>query len=202
MAQAIKCVYEALPRSFSAKYLLMMRRFSSSSFTGMRRCEVAVGTERLVSMFSTIFRAAPRIGIISTSVSLRGTGVAGLRSGAAAVAVFPCSAFAERRTSASGATTAAVLPFPDGCGELVPSPSNSLKYDCHESSTRSGLLRKRFRRLSTYVAFGPNSSAIISERSACFCSLTPTTSVNIGGNNRLSSSEFVCTEPLQPKIRD
>src|SRR2546428_3633211 len=45
-----------------------MRRFSSSSFTGMRRCEVAVGTERLASMFSTIFKAAPRIGILSGEV--------------------------------------------------------------------------------------------------------------------------------------
>ena len=35
----------------------------------MRLCEVAVGTEILASMFSTIFRAAPRIGVASTAGS-------------------------------------------------------------------------------------------------------------------------------------
>src|SRR5256885_16704284 len=46
----------------------MRRRFSSSSLTGILRCEVAVGTARLASMFSTILSAGPRIGIDSEGI--------------------------------------------------------------------------------------------------------------------------------------
>ena len=59
----------------------MIRRFSSSSFTGILRSEVAVGTERLLSMFSTILSAGPRIGIASASGGGAG---AGFGSGAGA----------------------------------------------------------------------------------------------------------------------
>ncbi len=45
---------------------LIMRRFSSSTLTGTRRREVAVGTVRLVSIFSTIFFDAPVIALTST----------------------------------------------------------------------------------------------------------------------------------------
>src|SRR5215208_7101142 len=38
----------------------MTRRFSSSTLTGMLRTDVAVGTVSDVSMFATIFDAAPR----------------------------------------------------------------------------------------------------------------------------------------------
>ncbi len=120
-AKAIKCVYDALPRSFSPRCLLMMRRFSSSSFTGMRRSEVAVGTERLVSMFSTIFAAGPRS---RDHFDVR----------------FGCglnrrSRFWFRRARWS-------------CGRLLrrchaaPSPSSSVKYDRHESSTSVGIAAK------------------------------------------------------------
>src|SRR5437667_10713664 len=47
----------------------MRRRFSSRSLTGIRLCEVAVGTARLASMFSTILSAAPRIGTVSARSS-------------------------------------------------------------------------------------------------------------------------------------
>jgi hypothetical protein len=45
---------------------------------------------------------------------------------------------------------------------------SSVKYDRQESSTKSGLLRKRSSSPSTYVALAPNSSAITWDRSALF----------------------------------
>ncbi len=65
MAKAMKCVNEVLPRPCCLRYWLTMRRFSSKTLTGTLRFEVAVGTPRLVSMFSTIFSAPPRIGAAS-----------------------------------------------------------------------------------------------------------------------------------------
>src|SRR6185503_396149 len=129
----------------------MIRRFSSNSFTGILRSEVAVGTERLRSMFSTILRAGPRSGVASTSVAGAGTGAAagaGAGAGAGAEAAFGCGA------------GAAFAP--------LPSPMSSVKYDRQESSTKSGLLRKRSSSPSTYVALAPNSSAITWDKSALF----------------------------------
>ena len=100
MAHAIKCVYDALPRSFSARCLLISLRFSSRSFTGIRLSEVAVGTERLVSMFSTIFSAGPLIGLTSASASGAG-GAATFRSGVEAVATFACLVAAVPSVSAT-----------------------------------------------------------------------------------------------------
>ena len=61
----------------------MMRRFSSSSFTGIRLWEVAVGTDKLASIFSTILAEAPRIGINSPA----GFGATSVGAGFAAAAV-------------------------------------------------------------------------------------------------------------------
>jgi hypothetical protein len=49
-------------RPVAARYLLARRRFSSSTLMGTSRNEVAVGTPRLDSMFSTILSATPRSG--------------------------------------------------------------------------------------------------------------------------------------------
>src|SRR5437763_15825008 len=63
MAQATKCVYDALACPPALRWLLMMRRFSSSTLTGMVRMEVAVGTPSDASMLAAIFAAAPRRGV-------------------------------------------------------------------------------------------------------------------------------------------
>ncbi len=62
MPQATRWVKLTLPLPSDSRCLLRMRRFSSRVRTGMVRMEVAVGTERLASMFSTIRMAPPRIG--------------------------------------------------------------------------------------------------------------------------------------------
>ena len=109
----------------------MMLRFSSSSFTGIRRSEVAVGTERLLCMFSTIFSAGPRIGITSPSGC-------GFVSGAGAGAV------AEAGTAGAFFVAAAVSPsVAVATTTVAPLLVSSSKYARHESSTSSGLLRNR-----------------------------------------------------------
>ncbi len=100
----------------------MMRRFSSSSFTGILRSEVAVGTERLRSMFSTIFSAGPRIGSASAPVSATGAGVgagAGAGAGACAGAGAAVVCFVTARVSPSVAAATDFAPFP--------SPTSSVK---------------------------------------------------------------------------
>src|SRR5215216_4383196 len=101
----------------------MMRRFSSSSLTGMRRSDVAVGTERLLSMFSTILSAGPRIGITSPSgcglVSGARAGL-GAGAGAGAALVFIVAA-------------AAASPSVDVTTVVAPLLVSSLKYVRHES---------------------------------------------------------------------
>ena len=62
MAQATRWVKLTLPCPAASRCLLRRRRFSSSVRTGIVRAEVAVGTWRLASMFSTIRTAPPRIG--------------------------------------------------------------------------------------------------------------------------------------------
>ena len=62
MAQATRCVKLTLLRPSDSRCLFRIRRFSSSVRTGISRSEVAVGTWRLASMFSTMRRAPPRMG--------------------------------------------------------------------------------------------------------------------------------------------
>ncbi len=62
MAQATRWVKLTFPCPEASRCLLRRRRFSSSVRTGIVRTEVAVGTWRLASMFSTIRTAPPRIG--------------------------------------------------------------------------------------------------------------------------------------------
>ena len=62
MAQDTRWVKLILPLPVESRCLLRMRRFSSRVRTGIVRSEVAVGTARLASMFSTMRRAPPRMG--------------------------------------------------------------------------------------------------------------------------------------------
>jgi hypothetical protein len=59
MAQATMCVKLTLPPPVESRCLLRRRRFSSRVRTGTVRMEVAVGTLRLASMFSTMRTAPP-----------------------------------------------------------------------------------------------------------------------------------------------
>src|ERR1043166_10110025 len=90
----------------------MRRRFSSSSLTGILRCEVAVGTARLASMFSTILSAGPRIGIDSEGVlgppATAGGSDFGVFAGLVAVAALAGAAF---DTAASCDAEGAGAPF-------------------------------------------------------------------------------------------
>ena len=63
MAQAMIWVYEILLLPSRARCSLITRRFSSITFTGITRCEVASGMVRLAFMFSAMRAAAPRRGI-------------------------------------------------------------------------------------------------------------------------------------------
>ena len=63
MAHAMMCVYEILLLPSSARCSFTTRRFSSITFTGITRCEVASGMVRLEFMFSAMRAAAPRSGI-------------------------------------------------------------------------------------------------------------------------------------------
>ena len=75
-----------------SRYELIALRLTSSSFAGTFLKLVAVGTERLFSMFSTIRAATPRIGVPTSGASpllagvvvcetLAGCGVAGAAGG-------------------------------------------------------------------------------------------------------------------------
>src|SRR5689334_15018181 len=86
-----------LPRPVRDRWLLRIWRLTSSSFAGTLRTDVAVGTPRLASMFSTMRAAAPRIGFgVSPSTTSgdkqlppgagAGAGAAGAGAGAGAVA--------------------------------------------------------------------------------------------------------------------
>src|SRR4051794_38347293 len=110
----MRCVKLTLPRPGRERWLFRICRLTSSSFAGTLRTEVAVGTPRLASMFSTIRAAAPRIGFgVSPSrtsggvpAGVRGSGGGSWRSvtdGAAAAA-------------GGGAGTAAGGPSPAGGG--------------------------------------------------------------------------------------
>jgi hypothetical protein len=68
-ANPIRCVNDTLPPRERARWLLITTRLSTSSFAGTARTEVAVGTVRLVSMFSTTRAAGPRSRSVSPSFS-------------------------------------------------------------------------------------------------------------------------------------
>src|SRR6478735_3917099 len=56
----MRCVKETLPPRARARFELMTTRLSMSSFAGMARTLVAVGTSRLVTMLVAMALAGPR----------------------------------------------------------------------------------------------------------------------------------------------
>src|SRR5437016_9395339 len=99
MDQATKCVYEAFDWPLRARWLLMMRRFSSSTLTGMLRTEVAVGTPSDASMLVTILAAAPRRGVAPGTSG--GTGVGRVAAAASAAGGTTAGAAVATRSSPS-----------------------------------------------------------------------------------------------------
>ena len=85
MAQATMWVKLTLLLPVASRCLLRMRRFSSRVRTGKLRTEVAVGTWRLASMFSTTRRAPPRMGWAMSPGRMAGTTTARVLSRARAV---------------------------------------------------------------------------------------------------------------------
>jgi len=73
-ANAMRCVKLTFPAPDRARWLLRICRLTSRSFAGIARTDVAVGTVRLASMFSTVRAAAPRNGAGSSPSSTRGPG--------------------------------------------------------------------------------------------------------------------------------
>ena len=65
----------------------MTRRFSSRSFAGTKRMLVAVGTERLASMFCAIRAAAPRRGVGAEPSAAVAASAVGVATGGALAAV-------------------------------------------------------------------------------------------------------------------
>ena len=61
-AKPMRCVKRPCRRASRARWLLRIWRLTSSSLAGTARTDVAVGTSRLASMFSTMRAAAPRSG--------------------------------------------------------------------------------------------------------------------------------------------
>ncbi len=95
------------PAPVRASWLLRIWRLTSRSLAGTTRTDVAVGTPRLASMFSTVRAAAPRSGSGSSPSSTIGPG----RGGAGAVGGAGGAATAEP----SGAGVAAGAgPLADG----------------------------------------------------------------------------------------
>src|SRR3954466_9216484 len=64
-AKPIRCVKETLPPRPRRRWLLMTTRLSISSFAGIARTLVAVGTARLASMLETTRAAAPLSGWVT-----------------------------------------------------------------------------------------------------------------------------------------
>src|SRR5262245_45640757 len=87
----------------------MTLRLTSSSFAGTLRNDVAVGTERLRSMFAAIAAPAPRIG--SPAI---GVGAAGAAATGAGVAVGVATA--------TGGATGFATPASAGCETAVTGP--------------------------------------------------------------------------------
>src|SRR6266496_4878725 len=152
----------------------MIRRFSSRSFTGIRLWEVAVGTERLACIFSTILSAEPLIGVASIFDSLSltlglgfvsGAGIGFVAARAGALAALLPSEPGLGAAPLSSLCGGVVIARPGAVSEVRWSLSNSEKYARHDSSTSEGSLRNRANKPSTYVAFAPKFSAMISEKS-------------------------------------
>ena len=103
-----------LPAPRAARCLLSSVRFSSSVRTAMVRMEVAVGTPRLASMFSTMRSAPPRMGwAMSPGMSETGARAferAGAAGGAAAW---------TRITVVPGWAVASGTAARTGCGSLT-----------------------------------------------------------------------------------
>src|SRR5215212_6601482 len=59
----MRWVKDTLPPRARARWLLITIRLSHSSFTGTVRTLVAVGTDRLMSMFCAVRMGAPRSGL-------------------------------------------------------------------------------------------------------------------------------------------
>src|SRR5215217_2807838 len=70
----MRCVKLTLPAPVRASWLFRIWRLTSSSFAGIARTDVAVGTPRLASMFSTLRAAAPRRGSGSSPSRTSGPG--------------------------------------------------------------------------------------------------------------------------------
>jgi len=134
MAQAMTWVKLTRGCPVESRCLLSSRRFSSSVRTGMVRAEVAVGTDRLASMFSTARTAPPRIGC-STSPGRIGTR-ASARDRSAGTS-------GDRGTACSSALGRGVPPASDpGCGAGSDArPLRVSKYVRQPGSTAEGSLR-------------------------------------------------------------
>src|SRR4029077_20435728 len=117
-----------LPDPVRASWLLRIWRLTSSSLAGTTRTEVAVGTPRLASMFSTVRAAAPRSGSGSSPSSTIGPGRADAGVGATGAGV---AAGAASATGATGAGGAGAAPSP--VGRVA-----SEKYARQWSSTEAG----------------------------------------------------------------
>src|SRR5690554_5671342 len=63
MAQPMRCVNDTLPPRVRRMWLLMTILLSIMSFAGTVRTLVAVGIDRLMSMFLDTVRATPRSGV-------------------------------------------------------------------------------------------------------------------------------------------
>src|SRR6266536_4138394 len=125
----------------------MIRRFSSRSFTGIRLWEVAVGTERLACIFSTILSAEPLIGMASIFDSLSLTLGLGFVSGARIGFVTARAGALAALLPSEPGLSATPLPSPFGgvaiarpgaVSEVCWPPNNSAKYARHDSSTSEG----------------------------------------------------------------
>ena len=85
-AKAMRCVKLTFPPPLRARWLFRIWRFTSSRRAGTVRTEVAVGTPRLASMFTTVRAAAPRSGSGASPSAVgalaAGAGVAAAGAGA------------------------------------------------------------------------------------------------------------------------
>src|SRR5690348_3158288 len=69
----MRCVNDTLPPRPRRRWLLMTTRLSISSFAGMTRTLVAVGTASEASMFATTRAAAPLRGLLASVVGFGGS---------------------------------------------------------------------------------------------------------------------------------
>ncbi|CAB4850796.1 unannotated protein [freshwater metagenome] len=82
MAHPIRWVKETLPPRPRARWLLTTIRLSISSFAGMARTLVAVGTPRLLSILATTRADPPLIGVGTTAAGVAATCATGTAAGA------------------------------------------------------------------------------------------------------------------------